>query len=69
MNEGQPDKLCDKVSDAVQDACPKGDPKSKVTCKTATEDSMVLMADEITPKAKTDYETVVHSVDAHIGFD
>jgi hypothetical protein len=39
VNEGHPDKLCDQVSDAVLDTCLTEDPKSKVACETATNDS------------------------------
>jgi len=69
VNEGHPDKLCDQVSDAVLDTCLRQDPKSKVACETATKDNMVLVAGEITTKAKIDYDKVVREVVAKIGFD
>merc|ERR1712173_240671 len=62
-------KLCDQVSDAVLDTCLKTDPKSKVACETATKDNMVMVAGEITTQAQIDYEAVVRSVVAKIGFD
>merc|ERR1712173_58231 len=62
-------KLCDQVSDAVLDTCLKTDPKSKVACETATKDNMVMLAGEITTQAQIDYEAVVRSVVAKIGFD
>merc|ERR1719432_355179 len=69
VNEGHPDKLCDQVSDAVLDACLTEDPRSKVACETATKDNMVMVAGEITTKAKMDYEKVVRGVIQKIGFD
>merc|ERR1712066_275291 len=69
VNEGHPDKLCDQVSDAVLDACLKGDPKSKVACESATKDNMIMVVGEITTQTKIDYEKIVRSVVAKIGFD
>merc|ERR1711972_504465 len=69
VNEGRPDKVCDQVSDAVLDSCLKEDPQSKVACETATKDNMLMVAGEITTKAKMDYEKVVRGVVEKIGFD
>merc|ERR1711915_1069009 len=49
--------------------CLTEDPKSKVACETAAKDNMVMVAGEITTKAKMDYEKVVRGVIAKIGFD
>merc|ERR1711862_864321 len=59
----------DQVSDAVLDACLTGDPKSKVACKTATKDNMVMVAGEITTQTKIDYEKTVRGAVQQIGYD
>ena len=69
VNEGHPDKLCDQVSDAVLDACLTVDPKSKVACETATKDNMVAVMGEITTQAKLDYDKIVRTAMAGIGYD
>merc|ERR1711881_235004 len=66
---GHPDKLCDQVSDSVLDTCLRSDPKSKVACETDTKDNMIMVAGEITTKAKLDYNQIVRAAVAKIGFD
>jgi S-adenosylmethionine synthetase len=42
---------------------------SKVAVETATKNNMVIVAGEISTKAKLDYEMVVRGVVSQIGFD
>jgi S-adenosylmethionine synthetase len=52
VSEGHPDKLCDQVSDAILDAHLAGDPNSRVACESLAKTGMVVIAGEITSKAK-----------------
>jgi S-adenosylmethionine synthetase len=68
VTEGHPDKLCDAVSDAVLDACLAQDPNSRVACETVAKTGFVLLAGEITTKAKLDYPKIVRKTVREIGF-
>lgn len=69
VSEGHPDKLCDRVSDAVLDACLAQDPNSRVACETATKTGMVMVLGEITTKAVIDYDKLIRSTIADVGYD
>ena len=56
VTEGHPDKICDAVSDAVLDECLKQDPNSRVACETLAKTGMLIIAGEITTKARLDYQ-------------
>ena len=66
--EGHPDKVCDQISDAVLDACLAQDPASRVACETLVTTNLVVVAGEITTKAKVDYEALVRQVIRDIGY-
>jgi len=68
VGEGHPDKIADQVSDAILDACLAVDPDSKVACETATKTGMVMVLGEITTKANIDYQKIVRSTIAKIGY-
>ncbi len=76
VSEGHPDKVADQISDAVLDACLKVDPLSRVACETLVKGDMVVLAGEITSKAKPNYDKIVRETirgigycDPKIGFD
>ena len=59
VTEGHPDKLCDSLSDAILDACLEQDPESRVACESVAKANMVLIAGEITTRAKINMEQIV----------
>ena len=68
VGEGHPDKVCDTISDAILDACLAQDPKSRVACETLVKSNMVVVAGEISTKAKFDYEQVIRQAIRGIGY-
>lgn len=68
VGEGHPDKVSDGISDAVLDACLEQDRKSRVACETLVKSNLVVLAGEITTRAKFDYEKVVREAIRKIGY-
>ena len=68
VSEGHPDKMCDQISDAVLDALLAEDPASRVACESLAKTGMVVVAGEITTKAKIDYSEVVRRTVRRIGY-
>jgi len=76
VTEGHPDKLCDQVSDAILDAILAEDETSRVACETVTKTGFVMVAGEITTRARVDYPTIIRKtvedigyIDSAMGFD
>ena len=65
---GHPDKVADAISDAILDACLAQDPESRVGCETLVKGNQVILAGEITTKAKLDYEQIVRDTVRSIGY-
>lgn len=69
VSEGHPDKLCDQVSDAILDAFIAQDPNARVACETLVARNTLIVAGEITAKAKVDVPAIVRNVIKEIGYD
>ncbi|MDE1725291.1 MAG: methionine adenosyltransferase [Thaumarchaeota archaeon] len=69
VTEGHPDKICDQISDAVLDEFLKQDPDSRVAVETLTTTGVVLVAGEVTSKARFDIQDVVRKTIREIGYD
>jgi S-adenosylmethionine synthetase len=68
VGEGHPDKVCDTISDAILDACLAQDKFSRVACETLVKSNCVVVAGEITTKAKLDYEQIIREAIRGIGY-
>ena len=68
VGEGHPDKMADLISDSVLDACLAQDPTSRVACETLVKSNIVVIAGEITTKAKLNYEQVVRDAIRDVGY-
>jgi len=69
VTEGHPDKICDQISDAILDEFLKQDPDSRVAIETMTTTGIVVVAGEVTSKAKFDIQEVVRKTIREIGYD
>ncbi len=68
VSEGHPDKVCDQISDAVLDAALTQDPESRVACETLIKGGIVVVAGEITSRARLDYADIARNVTRDIGY-
>ncbi|MHC4558545.1 MAG: methionine adenosyltransferase [Planctomycetota bacterium] len=66
---GHPDKVADHISDSILDAMLAQDSKSRVACETLVKADMVVVAGEITTKARVDIPTIVRKTIKEIGYD
>ncbi|MSU46425.1 MAG: methionine adenosyltransferase [Lacunisphaera sp.] len=68
VGEGHPDKVADLISDSVLDACLAQDRASRVACETIVKSNLVILAGEVTTRAKLNYETIVRAAIREIGY-
>jgi S-adenosylmethionine synthetase len=69
VTEGHPDKICDQISDAILDEFLKQDADSRVAVETLTTTGVVVVAGEVTSKARFDIQDVVRKTIKEIGYD
>src|SRR6202521_3845638 len=69
VSEGHPDKMCDQISDAVLDALLTEDPNSRVALETLAKTGLIVLAGEITSRAKPDYVKIARQTAIDIGYN
>jgi len=68
VTEGHPDKICDQISDAILDKHLAQDRNARVAVETFTTTGLVLIAGEVTSKARVDAEKTAREVLKNIGY-
>jgi S-adenosylmethionine synthetase len=69
VSEGHPDKMCDQVSDAVLDALIAEDPNSRVALETLVKTGLIVLAGEITSRARPDFVRIARDTALEIGYN
>ncbi len=69
VSEGHPDKVCDRISDAILDAALIQDPDSRVAVETLAATNLIVLAGEITTRAKLNYQRIALDTIREIGYD
>jgi S-adenosylmethionine synthetase len=69
VTEGHPDKIADQISDTVLDALLAEDPLSRVAVETLLTTGLVVVAGEVTSKARPDVTALVRDRILKIGYD
>lgn len=67
--EGHPDKVADQISDAILDAHLTIDSEARIACNTLVGKDLVVVAGEVTSRAKISYEEVVRCKLQEIGYN
>jgi S-adenosylmethionine synthetase len=67
--EAHPDKMCDQISDAILDALITEDPESRVAVESLATTGLIVVAGEITSKARPDFVKIAREVACSVGYD
>ncbi len=68
VGEGHPDKVADFIADSILDACLEQDRQSRVACEVLVKSNVVILAGEITTRAKLDYDQLTRKAIRDIGY-
>jgi len=68
VTEGHPDKVCDFIADSVLDAHLRRDPKARIAVEVLVKGNHVILAGEITSRAKVGYQRLVRDAMRAIGY-
>ena len=68
VSEGHPDKVCDFIADSILDAHLAQDPRARVACEVLVKGGHVVLAGEITSRARVDHEAVARAAIREIGY-
>ena len=68
VSEGHPDKVSDYVADSILDAHLAEDPRAHVACEVLVKEGDLILAGEITSKAKVDVQAVARRAVQEIGY-
>ena len=68
VSEGHPDKVCDFIADSVLDAHLEQDPDARVACEVLCKDARVILAGEITSRARVNHDDVARAAIRSVGY-
>lgn len=67
--EAPTDKMCDQISDAILDALIAEDPESRVAVESLATTGLIVVAAEVTSKARPDFVKIAREVSRGIGYE
>lgn len=68
VTEGHPDKICDQISDAILDSYLSQDKHAHVAIETMASKNTIMIAGEVSAKAKVDLPHIARQVIKNIGY-
>jgi S-adenosylmethionine synthetase len=68
VSEGHPDKVADYIADSILDAHLAQDPQARVACEVLVKEDKLVLAGEITSRAKVNAEQVARQAVREIGY-